>query len=86
MSKPDNISNDYSLVNFSGKNLREIVVRLLNWMEEPAGGTYTKPDGTKGYLNYTNEFYCLPETIRVEYDSEYGYYSVDIICGRIPNE
>lgn len=85
MSKPDDISTNYNLVHFYGKNFREIMVKLLNWMDEPAGGTYKRADGTIGHLEYTNDFYCLHDTIHVLYDSEYSSYSVDILMGEVPH-
>lgn len=85
MSKPDHISKGYSLVTFSGPSVREAMVSLLNWMDEPAGGTYKKADGTIGHLQYNNDFYCLDETIHVEHDHEYDFFAVSILVGKIPN-
>lgn len=85
MTTPDWVSESYSQIHFSDREFREALVKMLNWLEEPAGGTYKKTDGTVGHLSYSNDFYVLHDTIHVEHDSEYDYYDISILMGEVPH-
>lgn len=82
MTNPDS-EDTFRRVVFHGDSLREAMTKLLNWLDEPSGATYTKEDGEELSLGFSNDFYDLPETLHVDYSDEFGEFQVSIMCGEI---